>query len=69
MEDIRDCKGRIACKGNTTTGMVTAIYKGCRTSTLLSIGEIFEIERDSILTIVTRTNANAFSVESYPCAG
>ena len=50
MEEIRDCKGRLACKGNAATGFVEAMYKGQKTRTTLSIGERFTIEREGVVT-------------------
>lgn len=67
MEEIRDCKGRIACKGNADTGLVEVVYKRCKTSTQISIGGTFKIEREGVVTIVTRINNSAFYVESHDC--
>lgn len=64
MVAYRDCKGRIACMGDPTTGAVESAYKGCKTSTLLAIGESFTIERDVVVTIVTRISASDFMVVS-----
>lgn len=64
MEAYRDCKGRIACMGDPTTGAVESAYKGCKTSTLLAIGESFTIERDVVVTVVTRISASDFVVVS-----
>ena len=64
MEAYRDCKGRIACMGDPTTGAVESAYKGCKTSTLLAIGESFTIERDVVVTGVTRVSASDFMVVS-----
>lgn len=65
MEVIRDCKGRVACKGDAATGDVESAYKGHKTRTRLSIGEVFTIERDDIITKVTRISTTAFRVESH----
>ncbi|WP_148207143.1 hypothetical protein [Heliomicrobium modesticaldum] len=67
MEEIRDCNGRIACKGNAATGLVEVVYKRCKTSTQIPIGGTFRIEREGIVTIVTRINDTAFHVESHFC--
>ena len=67
MQEIRDCKGRIACKGNANTGLVEVVYKRCKTSTKISIGGTFKIEREGVVTVVTRINDSAFYVESYDC--
>lgn len=65
MEDIRDCKGRLACKGNATTGFIEISYKRCKTSTQIPIGGRLKIERDDVVTIVSRPNNSTFHVESH----
>ncbi|EMW5510625.1 TPA: hypothetical protein ACMUBJ_000952 [Enterococcus faecalis] len=65
MEEIRDCKGRIACKGISTTGYIEVLYKKCKTSTFLNIGGTIQIERDGIITEITRRTNNEFLVDSY----
>ena len=68
MEEIRDCLGRLACCGNAATGYVSSLYKGHRTTTYLSIGETFTVERDNTITVVTRITTSAFKVRSYRIA-
>lgn len=68
MKDIRDCKGRIACKGDVVTGLVEIAYKHFMTSTQLPIGGTIKIEREGVITIVTRASTKAFDIESHPCA-
>lgn len=68
MEEIRDCKGRLACKGNAATGFVEAIYKGQKTRTTLPVGETFTIEREGVVIKVIRISTTAFKIESYACA-
>lgn len=65
METFRDCKNRIACMGDAATGLVESLYKGCKTRTLLPIGAAFIVERDEVITKVTRISTTAFQVESY----
>ena len=65
MEDIHDCKDRLICKGNPYTGLVESIYKWHKTSTYLSVGEKFRIERQGVVTTVTRASGSAFEVESH----
>lgn len=65
METFRDCKNRVACKGDAATGLVESLYKGCETSTQLPIGAVFTVKRDGVITKVTRVSATAFQVESY----
>ena len=64
MIPFRDCLGRLACMGNLETGLVECIYKGNKTSTVLAIGESFIVERQDIVTVITRVAANDFKVES-----
>ena len=68
METIRDCKNRVACKGDATTGLVESLYKGFETSTLLSVGAAFVIKRDGVVTKITRISTTAFQVESHDLA-
>ncbi len=65
MEILRDCIGRIACKGDAATGLIETLYKGHRTRTRIPIGEKFIIEREDTVTTVTRINTTAFQVESH----
>lgn len=67
MMEIRDCLGRIACKGNATTGLVEVAYKHCTTSIKLSVGGTIKIEREGVVTLVTRISTTAFNIESRPC--
>lgn len=67
MEILRDCIGRIACKGDAATGLIETLYKGHKTRTKLPIGEKFVIEREGTVTTVTRINKNTFHVESHRC--
>ena len=68
MEEIRDCLGRLACRGNAATGYVSSLYKGHRTTAYLSVGETFTVERDNTRTEVTRVTTSAFKVRSYKTA-
>lgn len=65
MQDIKDCKGRLTCRGDALTGLVESLYKSQLTSTILSPGEVFTIERQGVITEVLRTGYNTFSVRSY----
>lgn len=65
MQDIKDCKGRLTCLGDVLTGFVESLYKGQSTSTFLSPGEIFTIERQGVITEVQRTLRNTFQIRSY----
>lgn len=68
METFRDCKNRIACMGDATTGLVESLYKGVKTRTELSVGAAFTVERDDVVTKITRISTTAFQVESYDLA-
>lgn len=63
-----DCLGRLACKGNLETGLVECLYKGNKTSAILAIGESFTVERQDIVTIITRVAAHDFKVDSRKTA-
>ena len=68
METFRDCKNRIACMGDATTDLVESLYKGCKAKTTLSVGGEFTVERDDVVTKITRISTTAFRVESYDLA-
>ena len=65
MEEIRDCRGRLVCKADASTGAVEMQYKGLRAKTCLPLGSVMTIEREGAVTIVTRTHQLSFSVESH----
>ncbi len=65
MEEIRDCLGRLACCGDASTGYVSSLYKGHRTTAYLAIGETFTVERDQTRTDVTRSSAASFEIHRY----
>ena len=64
MIPFHDCLGRLACMGNPETGLVECLYKGNKTSAVLAIGETFTVERQDIVTIITRFAVHDFKVES-----
>ena len=64
MDEIRDCLGRLACKGDAVTGEIETLYKGCRTRLRLPVGERFTVERERTVTHITRLASRAFRVES-----
>lgn len=65
MEEIRDCLGRLACCGDASTGYVSSLYKGHRTTAYLAVGETFTVERDLTRTNVTRASATSFEIHRY----
>ena len=62
--EFRDFIGRLAATGDATTGLVENCYKGQKTKALLRIGESLTIERENVITIITRISTTAFNVES-----
>jgi len=64
MEILRDCIGRIACKGDAETGLIEVIFKRCKTTTQIPIGGSLCIERDNIVTKINRLNYFTFHIES-----
>lgn len=64
MIPIHDCLGRLACMACRETGLIECLYKGHKTSMILAIGETFTVERQGIVTVITRVTANDFSVKS-----
>lgn len=65
MVEFRDCKGRLAATGDSKTGTVENRYKGQKTKAKIRIGESFTIERENVITIITRISTTAFSVKSH----
>ena len=66
MEIIRDCLGRIVCKVNAADGTVETKYGKIRVLTRVAIGDSYCIERDNVVTWVTRESEKRFAVKSYP---
>lgn len=64
MIQFRDCLGRLACMGNPKTGLVECLYKGHKTSVVLAVGETFTVERQDIVTTITRISKHEFKVIS-----
>jgi hypothetical protein len=65
MEELRDCNHHLVCMGDPISGFVESIYKGHKTSTILSPGEIFTIERQGVVTKIKRTETGDFSIDSH----
>ena len=64
MEPIQDCIGRLACKFDPRTGLLEQAHKGCKTRIILHPGDTFTIEREGIITVITRTDTSAVKVTS-----
>ena len=54
MEIIRDCLGRIVCKVNAADGTVETKYGKIRVLTRVAVGDSYCIERENVVTWVTR---------------
>ncbi len=50
--------------GNPETGLVECLYKGNKNSAVLAGWENFTVERQDIVTIITRVATHNFKVES-----
>ena len=66
MEIIRDCLGRSVCKVNAADGTVETKYGKIRVLTRVAIGDSYCIERENVVTWVTRESETRFTVKSYP---
>lgn len=64
MEEIRDCRGRLACIAEPETGYVETIYKGQKAGIILPIGATFLVERDGVHTTVTRNTRETITTNS-----
>lgn len=65
MDIIRDCKGRVVCKANTSNGQIEIKYRDIVVRATVDIGSTYTVERDSVITQITRTSESHFSVSSY----
>lgn len=63
--EIRDCMGRLVCVADASTGFVEVRYKGVGVKLQLNVGATLDIDREGVLTSVTRASPTAFSVESH----
>ncbi len=68
MTDIKDYFDHLVCKVDEVTGFVEASYKKQTTSTYLSIGESFVIDRNGVVTVITRDSYKTFKVERHIAA-
>ena len=65
MKLVKDCNNHTVCFVDESTGYVEAAYKKQITSTHLSIGGSFVIERANAKTILTRVSSGKFKVERH----
>jgi hypothetical protein len=68
MKAYKDCRERCVCYADAETGLIKHEYRHEKTSTHIPIGGTYRIERDSIVTILTRVNRQEFRKESYRIA-
>ena len=64
-KSYRDCLNRIACYADGATGLVEHEYKKVKTKTIVPVGGEYFIERDKTITVLRRTEASDFEIESY----
>lgn len=63
-KSYRDCLNRIACYADGATGLVEHEYKKVKTKTIVPVGGEYFIERDKTITVLRRTEASDFEIES-----
>ena len=61
MGAFHDCLGCLACMGDPEMRFVEYLYKCNKTSTIMLIGDSFNVERQEIITTITRTEDNRFT--------
>ena len=65
MKPVKDCNNHTVCFIDESTGYVEAAYKKQTTSTYLSVGDSFVIERGDAQTILTRVSDSKIKVERH----
>lgn len=65
MKEIKDSNNHLMCMVDVSTGYVEAAYKKQITSTYLSVGASFRIERFGMVTVVTRDTLWTIKVERH----
>lgn len=68
MKPVKDCNNHTVCFIDESTGYVEAAYKKQTTSTHLSVGDSFVIERGDAQTILTRVSDSKIKVERHRIA-
>ena len=68
MKPVKDCNNHTVCFIVESTGYVEAAYKKQTTSTHLSVGDSFVIERGDAQTILTRVSDSKIRVERHRIA-
>lgn len=68
MKTVKDCNNHTVCFIDESTGYVEAAYKKQTTSTHLSVGDSFVIERGDAQTILTRISDSKIKVERHRIA-
>ena len=64
MEQIRDFLGRVVCKGDASSGFIEIRYRDLTVQAILAIGDSYTVERENVVTIITRASRLRFSVSS-----
>lgn len=67
-KEYRDRLNRIVCYADGVTGEIWHEYRKVKTKTTVPIGGTFSVEREGVMTILTRTGAPEFDVTSYKIA-
>lgn len=61
-QTIRDEKGRVACVADPLTGIIEIKYNKIFVQTVLEIGKSLTIEREGVVTTLTRLSTTDFHV-------
>ena len=65
IEEIRDARDRLVCKGDASSGMIIVKQKETVHRTLLAVGQEYIIERGDALTVIKRESIDGFKVRNY----
>ncbi len=65
LKPYKDCRERCICYADPATGEIEHEYKREKTSTQIPIGGKYRVERDDVITILTRISDQEFTVDSY----
>ncbi len=64
MEVIRDCINRVVCMANARNGLIEIKYRNLTIRATVGIGDTYTVEREGIITRITRASKYHFSVSS-----
>ena len=65
MEEIRDARNRLVCKGDASSGMIIIKHKEIVHRAYLALGQEHTIERGDTLTIIKRESSDGFKVRKF----